>query len=114
MNKEINKLTSEESAKIGTTIMHQIGHGALFMIGAKNYVCDNYTLIFQIRGNSKGVNYIKITLNAMDTYDIQYLNRRFHSKILEYKETIKSEDNGIYNDMLSGSIESNTGLYTSL
>ena len=93
---------------IANTIRNQIGGGALFMIGAKNLIDHGDALSFRIGRNSKSVNYVKITLNASDTYDIEYGYIRGTS----YK--VRSTDEGMYNDMLRGSIERNTGLYTSL
>ena len=93
---------------VANEIYRQIGKGALFMIGAKNFACDNNMLGFKIGRNSKSVNYIRITLNSMDTYDVDFLRIRAG----EVKTV--SEEHGIYNDMLRGAIERNTGLYTSI
>jgi hypothetical protein len=96
------------SLEIANNIRNQIGNRAFAMIGAKNLSGGENYLSFRIGRNAKSVNSIKVTLNAMDTYDVEY--GRVHGT----KYTIKSEDMGIYADMLHGSIESNTGMYTSL
>ena len=60
--------------EIALTIAKQIGHRALYMIGAKNrpmYAIKN-GLMMSVGRNSKRINRIKITLNSMDTYDIEY------------------------------------------
>lgn len=92
---------------IATEIRNQIGHKALYMLGAKNIAGDSNSLSFRIRGSQK-VNHIKIALNSMDLYDMTFGKIRGDS----YK--VVSEKNGVYNDMLHGIIESETGLYTSL
>jgi len=93
---------------IAKEIANQIGNKALYMIGAKQLVAGENFLMFKIGRNAKGVNKVKITLNSMDTYDVEFLSvRGVNCKL-------KSEERGIYNDMLRGAIERNTGLYTSL
>lgn len=92
---------------IAATIGDQIGHKALYMLGAKNLVNHGDALSFRIRG-SKAVNYIKITLNGMDLYDMEF------GKIWGDKYTVKATHNDVYNDMLHSLIEKETGLYTSL
>lgn len=93
---------------VAETICKQIGRGALFMLGAKNFGCTDSTLTFKIGRNCKGVNHIKITLNGLDLYDMQFIKIRAH------KITVLSEQNNIYDDMMHGIIESETGMRTSL
>ena len=93
---------------VAKQIAEQIGNKALFMIGAKNLAGTKNSLVFKIGRNSKKVNYIRITLNAMDLYDVEYM------KVTTKKSTTLYTDNGLYNDMLNKSIEENTGMYTSL
>lgn len=92
---------------IANEIARQIGNKALYMLGAQNLVAGNNYLAFRIRG-SKKINYIRITLNAMDTYDMEL------GKIWGANHKVVATHNGIYNDMLHSIIESETGLYTSL
>jgi hypothetical protein len=54
------------------------------------------------------INYIKITLNAMDTYDIDFLSIR------GIKIKTVDEVNGVYNDMLQNVIADRTGLSLNL
>jgi hypothetical protein len=96
------------SNQIAETIRTQIGHKALYMIGAKNLLGHDDALSFKIGRNSKSVNYIKITLTAMDLYDIKY------SYVTKNGEKIRNEEKGLYADMMHDSIERNTGMYTSL
>ena len=92
---------------VATTIRDQIGHKALYMLGAQNIGGTENSLSFKIRGTNK-VSHIKITLNSMDTYDVEFFKIR-GSKI----STVNKVD-GIYADQLLEIIEQNTGLYTSL
>lgn len=95
--------------EIANTIRSQIGHKALYMIGAKNMSYSaNGSLSFKIMKNAKSVNYIRITLNAKDLYDVEYLN----CNVKRIKEI--AVENDVYCDMLRESIERNTELYTSL
>lgn len=93
---------------IANTIKDQIGHRALYMIGAKNLLDHDGALSFKIGRNSKSVNYIKITLTPADLYDITF------SWVTKNGIKERSREEGIYFDMLRGAIERNTGMYTSL
>ena len=94
-------------SQVAETIRDQIGHKALYMMGAKNLGADENSLSFRIRGSNK-VNHIKVTLNSMDTYDITY------SKIWGAKCKTVATSEGYYTDMLLADFEEKTGLYTSL
>lgn len=94
--------------EIATIIRNQIGHKALYMIGAKNIMGDVDYLQFKIMRNSKKITYIKITL-VNDLYNIEFfkVNRK-------YDKIMISEVNGIYADMLESVIGDETGLITKL
>jgi hypothetical protein len=94
-------------ANVAETIRQQIGHKALYMMGAKNLLNHGNALSFRIRGSRK-VNYIKITLNSMDTYDLEF------GKIHGMNYRIVEEFEGAYADMLHCVIEHRTGLHLSL
>lgn len=77
------------------------------MIGAKNFVkCDdkNFVSFKFMRGASNKANYIKITLNVSDTYDVEF--GKIHG--LNYK--VISTHQGMYDDMLFGLFTKETGL----
>lgn len=101
-------MDTEANMNIAQTIANQIGNGALYMIGAKNLLAHDDGLSFRVGRNSKSVNYVKITLNSMDTYDVEY------GYIRGMNYTVRNNESGLYFDMLRDSIERNTGLYTSL
>jgi hypothetical protein len=99
--------------KIATTILIQKGRGALYMLGARDYYAMDNGVVFKIGRNSKRVNRIKITLNSMDTYDIEFWYMSMKKDWTAANKLIAS-DKSVYCDGLGASIERNTGLYTSL
>ncbi len=92
---------------IANTIRDQISGKTLFMLGAKNLLAHEDGFSFRIRG-SKAVNYIKITLNGKDLYDMEF------GKVWGMNYKVKATHNDVYADMMHGLIESETGLYTKL
>jgi len=93
---------------IAETIASQMGGtGRLkLFIGAYDFFsCDDgQALCFKFKGSQKA-NYIKITLNPMDTYDIQF------KKIKDLEADLVGELNGIYCDQLVEIFEEQTGLF---
>ncbi len=92
---------------VGKTIYQQIGHRTFFMLGMKNGLDLGNGLSFRIRG-SKAVNYIKITLNALDLYDMEF------GKVWGHNYKIKAEHKNVYADMMHKLIRQETGLATNL
>jgi len=93
---------------IATEIARQLGNKAMCMLGAKNFSCTNNMFCFKIGKNCKRVNYIKITLNGLDLYDMEFI--RIHGA----KMTKLAKHTDIYADMMHQIIETETGMYTSL
>jgi hypothetical protein len=79
------------------------------MTGAKNFLDHGNALSMKIGRNSSNSNYLKITLNSLDLYDVHF------SKVTKMGEekSVKEFDN-VYNDSLVEIFESHTGMYTSL
>ena len=81
------------------------------MIGAKHFAQskeDKYVgFKFAAKAKNKA-NYCRITLNAMDLYNVDFMSIRGASV-----KTVESHEN-IYNDMLKNLFEQSTGLYLSL
>ena len=94
------------------TARDQIGHKALYMIGAKNFVFGKSdgknSLVFKIMRNSKGVSHIRMRLTSLDLYDIDFL------AIRAGKVKVKSKEKGVYGDQLRAMIKKNTGLNVTL
>lgn len=91
-----------------TTTLRQIGRGALFMLGAKNYSFGPKGVGFRVGRNAKNVNYILISLDADDTYSVSA------KSIRGIKITTKGQLTGVYCDQLKSALTSLTGMYTSL
>jgi ribosomal protein L5 len=93
------------------TVLKQLGGNKFIMMtGAKNFVQDakKRMIGFKIGRNSKSINYVRITLNGMDTYDMEFL------RIRGGKVTVVKEVKGVYNDQLQSIFTKYTGLYTHL
>ena len=97
-----------EQNEIGKIIAGQLGHKALFMIGAKSLVAGPDFLQFRIGQNAHRWNKIKIRLNGLDLYDMTFY------RIRKLKVTSEKTVDNIYADMMHDIIETETGLYTSL
>ena len=98
---------------VAETIREQLGSMALMMMGAKNLAKGTDKdgreyLSFRIGKNSKKVNYIKITLNPLDFYDIEF------GWIRGTNYTVRAEEKDVFCGDMHQLIESNTGLYLSL
>lgn len=94
-----------------TTIQQLGGHRFIAMTGSKNFVFDrkNSTLTFQIgRGAKNGVNYVKVRLNGLDLYDLEFYRSR------GTKLKIVSSVENVYFDQLQTVFTENTGFYTHL
>ena len=92
-------------------IMEQFG-GRRFMAmtGAKNFVAHEDGVSFKLPsgGATKGINYVRVKLNAMDTYDMEF------SRVRGLKVTQIATESGVYNDQLQAVFTRVTGLQTSL
>ena len=79
------------------------------MTGAKMMVSTENGIRMRIGRNKTNANYMEISLNSLDLYDITFakVTRNFEMK------SVKTYDN-VYNDMLVSLFESHTGMYTSL
>lgn len=100
--------TNDRDIEIANTILSQLGgaNRLKVMTGANNFIAHKNGVSFRIK-NPKA-NYISITLNEMDTYDVEIGRVRGDSfKVIK-------EGKGIYFDMLKKFIESGTGMYLSL
>ena len=95
---------------VAKTILEQLGGNKFrMMTGAKNFGARDNSLSMRIGRNSSNSNYLKITLNSMDLYDMKFckLTRKFEEKsVTEYKN--------VYNDLMRGTFTAHTGMYTSL
>jgi hypothetical protein len=115
MENEMTDLT------VATTIQAQLGGGRFSaMTGAKNFLATDNSISFKIGSNPKRIQYVEITLNSDDLYDIEFFNMRsgkldFNTGkfIPPVRKTIEKK-NGIFCDNLRRVFTDVTGLYTSL
>lgn len=109
IQEELESLKEGMSKREGAEVIAQLGGGRFIaMTGAKDFFIGPKGVVFKIGRNSKNVNYVRINLNSMDTYDIEFLQVR------KFKEKVKSTAKGVYADTLRGAFEQHTGLRTSL
>lgn len=99
---------------VANTILEQLG-GRRFqvMTGAKHFTGSETGLSFKLPRSKDGANVVRITLTAMDLYDIETVSvRKSRTKGLTF--TTKTERDGIYCDQLQEVFTSITGLATRL
>lgn len=96
---------------VAQTILAQLGgRRFVLMTGAKNLLGAASSLSFRLPANfaSDGINYVRVTLNGLDTYDVEFL--RLHG----VKSAVKAYEAGIYAEDLRRVFTRVTGLDTSL
>jgi ppGpp synthetase/RelA/SpoT-type nucleotidyltranferase len=93
--------------EIAQTIVNQLGgmNRLVAFTGASNFAAINNGLSFRIK-NAKA-NYIKITLNGKDLYDLEV------GRIRGTTYKVVGKENDLYYDMLKREIEKLTGMYLS-
>jgi len=104
------KLTEKKmDRKKAAIILKQIGGNRFIaMTGAKGFAFSDKYMSFKIGRNSKGINFVRIGHNAMDTYDMEF---GFVSvKGIKVKKKVK----GVYADMLGTMFKKYTGMNVSL
>jgi hypothetical protein len=94
---------------IAQTILDQVGQRPLWLLGASDLIADDKSLMFKFRG-CKQYSKIRITLNALDLYDIEFIKL---GRAPKFKVTIDRMDN-VYATDMHKLIEQKTGLYLSL
>lgn len=95
---------------VAKTILSQLGGNKFrVMTGAKNFLDHGNALSMRIGRNSSNSNYLKVSLNSMDLYDVHFskLTKKFEEKSVK-------EYNDVYADSLVEVFESHTGMYTKL
>ena len=95
---------------VAREILNQLGGNKFrVMTGAKNFMGFSEGLVMKIGRNSSNSNYLKITLNSMDLYDMKFAKL---TRMGELK-SVKEYDN-VYNDSIVEVFEKHTGMYTKL
>ena len=105
IQEELESIREGMSKREGAEIIAQLGGGRFIaMTGAKDFFIGPKGMVFKIGRNSKSVNYVRINLNSMDTYDIEFIFTRAG------KDKIKSTAKGVYADQLRDTFEQHTNL----
>ena len=107
--------------RVADIILEQLGGSKfLAMTGANHLLADGNTLRMQLPKNSSKANRLWITLEADDTYTMNFfkftagrLNKKTFSWTEDKKVDVK-EFKGVYCDMLQDIFTSVTGMYTHL
>ena len=95
---------------VAKEILNQLGGNKFrVMTRAKNFMGFSEGLVMKIGRNSSNSNYLKITLNSMDLYDMEFAKV---SRMGEKKSI--TEYNNVYNDSMVEVFEKHTGMYTKL
>lgn len=98
-------MQTKTDKSVAIEILRQLGGNKFIaMTGAKNFNCTDNSFICQIPMKKDRISHIKITLNVMDTYDIEFIS------IWGNKLKTVSTFEGAYNNMLVDIIEDRTGL----
>lgn len=106
---------------VAQEILKQLG-GRRFVVmtGAKNFVYDDNSLWFHIPRNASKANYVKITLNGKDLYDVEFRTVRVGRFSFKTGKMSKDVNNivkrfeDVYFDMLQSILTEVTGMYTRL
>lgn len=94
-----------------TEILNQLGgRRFIVMTGVKNLVSDNNALQMHLPRNASKAKYLRIELNANDTYTMTFKG----AAKKDFSFPVIAEFDGVYNDMLQNLFTKITGLYTSL
>lgn len=95
--------------QVASIILHQLGGNKFrVMTGAKNFLAGENYLAMRIGRNASGANYLKITLNGLDLYDMKFV------RIRGEKMTDVAVHENIYGDQLQSIFTNVTGMYTKL
>ena len=86
---------------IAKEILRQLGGNKFtVMTGSKNLTALKNGLQMSLARNKSGANALVITLNAMDTYDLEFFKQGVNRVTKEYERKLKAELKDIYSDQL--------------
>lgn len=108
---QITNPNVETNRVIATTIMEQLGGNRFVaMTGAKHFMFDGPSLSFRLpsRFATGGINYVKIALDASDTYTMTF------GKVWGINYKVIKTVSDVYNDNLQRVFRITTGLDTKL
>lgn len=106
---------------VAETILNQLGgRKFIVMTGSKAILSDDNSITFKLSKNKSRANELKITLNGLDLYDVEFLYHKYptlNKKTWEFEKEVKKEIKtlkDIYFDQLQEIFTMVTGLYTRL
>jgi hypothetical protein len=110
-------MTTTNNQLIANEILNQLGgRKFLVMTGSKNLFFDNnengVSLRMDLTRNNANVNRLKITLNANDTYTMEFYKMVINRKNFEIKISNEERIENVYNEMLQSVFTDKTGLLT--
>ena len=95
---------------VANEIYRQLGGNKFaVMTGAKNFIDLENGIRMKIGRNKTNHNWMEVTLNSLDLYDVAFAKL---TKLGERKSL--KEYKNVYNDSLVGLFERHTGMYTKL
>lgn len=104
------------SKQVANTILSQLGGGRFIdMTGAHSFFYDKSEigpyLLFKIPKAKQGIKAVKITLNGLDLYNVEFIKQK-RAPSHEVSTVAKHDD--VYLDSLEQIFTKETGLYTRL
>jgi hypothetical protein len=110
MAQQTNEHLKDRNSMIANGIISQLGgYNKLdAMVGLKDVLIIDSGLSFKIKYKGASANYVKIKLNSLDLYEVEF------GFIQGHRYAVKKKLDGIYNDQLVKAIERNCNVYLSL
>ena len=110
------KLTPAEYMPVANEIVRQLGRGFSVITGAKNFIGlpdQRGGVMFRLpmNGNPKRISHVRIILNWMDMYDVEFLQVRGGRNPTV---TVVQSVSDVYCDQLLDVFEAGTGLWATL
>lgn len=112
-----NAIVTDTDTTVADTILQQLGGNQfLAMTGAHCLVAGDDYLLMRLTRNKLQATHLRITLNAKDLYDMDYLKVINPTAANQYHHGHRSlaRFENLYFDMLAPNFETATGLYTRL
>jgi hypothetical protein len=107
-------MNDQEKIELANQIIKYLGgHKFVVMTGAKQIFALDNGVQFKIGRNVKSINKVKITLNGMDLFDMQFLSVKM-TKDFDVKVKTIAEYNNVYFDQLENVFHNTTKLNTRL
>jgi len=108
-------MEATKNTKVASEILNQLGgHKFTVITGSSKYIAGENYLRMNLARNKSGANRLKIELNGLDLYDMEFYRQTMNRKTGEIKITYKEKFSYVYFDQLCEIFEATTGFYTHL